>query len=397
MAAFPWTFGRQARPGTPAGQASRWTARRDRPQDRRNREGRGMPRTTVYFVTNRAPGPAGAPPGEAFGAEMVPMAARRLTCGTAFVDNTDPDPAALDRRRITAIGNLNDDVFSDAVLGDIEGSGKPLLLFVHGFANSFDDAIKRAAFNREWFAAAGLPDADCSVIAFTWPSAGRVIDPGSVLPGVANLAFTLLGFAFQHGLNSPLTNAYQRDQDQAGGSGRDFARTIDRLAPLFEKVRAQGRKVHLLCHSMGHVVLARAFAAWETTGQRPGFVFDEAVLAAGDSDAVVAEGPPGWLRDMPRLARRTSIYLSAEDKILMVSEAVNDGRRRLGFQGPAGRPDARLFPDGSFCFVDCAGLRDRIMQDRVDATHQYYRRVPAARDDIARVLAGQAMRRERRL
>jgi esterase/lipase superfamily enzyme len=356
-----------------------------------------MAQTTVFFITNRAPAPAGVPLAEAFTAQMVPLEARRLTCGVAFVDNTDPNPAALDQRHIIDLNNFNDDAFNAGVQGDIIGSGKPLLLFVHGFANSFDDAIKRAAFNREWFAASGVAAADCTVIAFTWPSAGKVIDGKDVLPGVANLGFTLLGFAFSHAINNPLAHQYQHDQDQARSSGRDLARSIDRLVPVLQAVRKQGRKVFLLVHSMGHVVLQGAFAAWQNSGQSPGFVFDEAVLAAGDADAAFAEGPPAWVRGMPKLARRTSIYQSTGDQILMVSQSVNDNRRRLGFSGPVGGENPALFPAGSFCFVDCSALRDSIPNDRIDATHQYYRRVPAARDAIATTFSGAALPRTQKL
>lgn len=347
-----------------------------------------MARTTVYFVTNRAPGPAGAPLAEAFGATMLPIDARRLTTGVAFVENTDPDPAALDQRRIVDIDRLNDDIFRPDVLDDIVNSGKPLLVFVHGFANSFDDAIRRAAFNREWFAASGIAEADCTVIAFTWPSAGKVVDGRDLLPGVLNLGLTLLGLAFRHELDNPLVGQYQRDQDQASGSGRDLARTIDRLAPTFEAVRRQGRKVHLLVHSMGHVVLQGAFRGWNSSGQSPGFRFDEAVLAAGDADAVMAEGPPDWLRSMPRLATRCSLYHSTNDQILMVSEAVNDKRRRVGYSGPEGRDNPAFFPAVDYCFVDCAALKDRVPGGKIDATHQYYRRIPAVRDHIAEAFAG---------
>lgn len=344
-------------------------------------------RTTVYFVTNRAPGPAGAPPGEVFGPKMVPLEGRTLSCGVAFVANTSPDPATLEQRRVDEIQNVTPDVFSRDVQADIIGSGRNLLFFVHGFANSFSDAICRAAFNREWFAASGIPAADCTVIAFTWPSAGRVVNGGDVIAGAASILITLLGFVISKELKSPFANRYHEDQDNARSSGRDLARTLDRLAPLADAVRARGRKVFLLAHSMGHIALQGAFAAWTNSGQAPGFRFDEAVLAAADADFAFADRPPPWLASMPILARRTSLYHSDEDKILMVSEAVN-GRRRLGETGPIDRDDPGTFAPDRFCFVDCARVQDRVGEKEIDYTHQYYRRIPAVRDDIAMTLDG---------
>jgi hypothetical protein len=37
-----------------------------------------MPRTTVYFMTNRAPGPAGAALADAFGPKMAGLDAKQL-------------------------------------------------------------------------------------------------------------------------------------------------------------------------------------------------------------------------------------------------------------------------------------------------------------------------------
>lgn len=344
-------------------------------------------RTTVYFVTNRAPAPAGTPPPEAFGPRMVGLEERVLSCGAAFVTHATPDPATLEQRQVEEIAGVSTGLFSAAMQAEILGSGKNLLVFIHGFANSFADAMTRAAFNREWFAAAGLPAADCTVIAFTWPSPGRVVDGGDVLPGLGSLLFSLLGFALAGELQTPLANRYQKDQDTARSSGRDLARMLDRLAPLVAAARQQGRKVHLLVHSMGHVALAGAFAAWENSGQSPAWRFDEAVLAAADADAALAGRAPPWLTRMPDLARRTSLYVSRADQILALSAKVN-GQRRLGERGPPRPGDPVAFPPGRFCLVDCGGVQDTVAAEEIDFTHQYYRRVPKVRDDIAGAFAG---------
>jgi esterase/lipase superfamily enzyme len=346
-------------------------------------------RTTVYFITNRAPGPAGAVPAEAFGPGMVALDARALSCGVAFVSNTSPDPATLEQRRVEEVNNVNPDAFSQAVQDDILGSGKNLLVFVHGFANSFADAVTRAAFNREWFAASANPAADCTIILFTWPSPGRVVDGSTIPAGAAELLETLLGFAIKGTIRSPLANQYLADQGNARSSGRDLARSLDRLAPLAAAVQQQGRKVYLLAHSMGHVALQGAFAAWQNSSQSPKLRVDEAVLAAADADWGAAGRAPPWLAAMPRLARRTSLYHSAEDRILWLSERVN-AVRRLGETGPPDRDDAAVFAPGPFCFVDCAGVQDTVRQREIDYTHQYYRRVAAVRDDIATTFSGAA-------
>jgi len=76
--------------------------------------------------------------------------------------------------------------FSDQAIADLSNPGRNLLVFVHGFANSFTDALTRAAFNREWLAASGEPGTDTTVIAFCWPSLGRTV--GFPLPAEPYLA-----------------------------------------------------------------------------------------------------------------------------------------------------------------------------------------------------------------
>jgi hypothetical protein len=164
-------------------------------------------------------------------------------------------PATLEQQQVAAVSGVTQDFFSEALQAEIVNSGKNLLVFVHGFANSYSDAMCRAAFNREWFATSNVTAADCCVVAFTWPSAGRVVDGEDVLAGAATILLTVLGLAISHELKSPFTNRYHDDQNNARSSGRDFARTLDRMAPLAEQARAQGLKVFLLAHSMGHVVL----------------------------------------------------------------------------------------------------------------------------------------------
>ena len=327
---------------------------------------------------------------------MVGLEATRLSCGVAIVSDADTDPAKLATGQITAVRDVNPDAFSDQVQAEILRSEQNLLVFVHGFANSFSDAITRAAFNREWFAASGEPAADCTVIAFTWPSAGRVVNGEDALPGVISIGQTILGFLLNKGIQNPLANAYRDDQKSAASSGRDLARTIDRLAPLFNRVREQGRTVHLLVHSMGHVVLQRALENWTVAGQRPGTVFDQAALCAGDADWDLGGKPPDWLLAMPGLARRTLIYRSTSDDILWISDGLNN-TRRLGLSGPEGWGDAAQFPAPAYCRIDCAAAHDSAGGKEVDSSHQYYRRIPAVRQHIAASFAGASRKRDEKI
>src|SRR5689334_20763718 len=163
--------------------------------------------TTVFFAANRVL--TGAP--EDFGsysAEVpTPTDAGAITYAAAFVEGTRLDDQASGT--ITGISNVQQGDFAPACKGDITAAGRNLLVFLHGFANSFEDGIKRAAFNREWFAQSGEPAADTTVIAFSWPSLGKLIAlPPQMLP-----------------------DDYRRDQSMAGQSGFHIASFFRRLQP----------------------------------------------------------------------------------------------------------------------------------------------------------------------
>jgi hypothetical protein len=47
-------------------------------------------------------------------------------------------------------------------------------VFIHGFDNSFEAAITRAAFNREWFVQSGVSGADTTVIVLSLAVTGEI-------------------------------------------------------------------------------------------------------------------------------------------------------------------------------------------------------------------------------
>ena len=154
-----------------------------------------MATTTVYFATNRAlNGPA--EDWRSYGTGIVsPSDPAAITYAVAFVDNTDltADKTGM----IRDITNIEQGRFSDNVISDLREPGRNLLMFIHGFDNDFEAALTRAAFNREWFAQSGVPGADTTVIAFSWPSLGDCwicrcpgVTIGAIRLWLANPAFT---------------------------------------------------------------------------------------------------------------------------------------------------------------------------------------------------------------
>jgi esterase/lipase superfamily enzyme len=319
--------------------------------------------TTVYFATNRVVnGPAAD--WRSYGEGIVPPSnPAAITYATAFVDNTNLTADATGM--IEGISEVRQGGFGPQAASDLSQPGRNLLLFIHGFANSFENAITRAAFNREWLAASGERAADTTVIAFSWPSLGKVIT-----------------------LPLPLED-YRHDQISAGQSGLHLMSFFAELEPIFRSARAAGSRIFLLVHSMGALALEAGVESWFSHGNGDARLFDEALLAAGDERYDTFEfPPPGRLSELLRMTGRISTYFSTADAVLALSQTINLGARRLGQEGPKDRLDTTRYPPAQYRMVDCSRFRD--YDFNLPSSHQYYRRSPSVRTDIAATMAGSA-------
>jgi esterase/lipase superfamily enzyme len=320
-----------------------------------------MATTTVYFATNRAlSGPA--EDWRSYGTSIVsPSDPAAITYADAFVDNTEltADKTGM----ITGINNVEHGHFSDNVISDLREPGRNLLVFIHGFDNSFEAAITCAAFNREWFAQSGVPGADTTVIAFSWPSLGRLLD-----------------------LPLPWSD-YRRDQTLAGQSGFHIISFFAGLQHVLDHARSTGRRVFLLAHSMGNLALQAAVESWFNHGNGDALLFDEIILPGAAERYDTFDFPePGRLSDLHRLGTRISIYFSTADSVLVLGAAINLGAKRLGQDGPHNRFDTSRFPPAQYRMVDRTGFHDYAFN--FASSHQYSRRSPAVRTDIAQTMTG---------
>jgi esterase/lipase superfamily enzyme len=316
--------------------------------------------TTVYFATNRAlTGPDDRV--GSYSDEIVsPADPMAITYGEAFIAASDL--TADTTGAITNILNTSKGGFATNSASDLSNSGRNLLVFIHGFDNSFENALTRAAFNREWFAASKLSAADTTVVAFSWPSLGKLIT-----------------WPFPQ-------SAYLHDQTKAGQSDQPLMRFFANLQPVIESVRQQGNRVFLLAHSMGNWALQAAVESWFAHGNGNAFLFDEAILAAADEIWTTFDyGPIGRLSALGQLARRISIYASEADFVLTVSKGLN-GVQRLGQDGPDGAGNIANFPPSKYRLIDCSGLKD--YDFGLASSHQYYRRSPSVQMNIANTMAG---------
>lgn len=163
---------------------------------------------------------------------------------------------------------------------------RDVLVFVHGFNVSFEDAAVRAA------QVAADMSFDGSVVLFSWPSAAYV-------------------------------TSYVRDLQAARNAGFNLLRLVRSVIPASIPDR-----VHLLGHSMGSEVIAKAAGLVMPADSAARFA--QVILAAPDIDARVFRRE--LLPVLVAHSQRITLYASSDDDALRASRSLH-GVWRLGLGG----------------------------------------------------------------
>lgn len=317
--------------------------------------------TRVYFATNRRKD-ASKPGG--FGTDIVPMDRSAVLYAIADVQGTD----LVDENSGT-IASITEQAaggYSDDAVEQIVGAGKNLLVFIHGFANSFEDGVKHAAFNADW-----LRQRDC----------GGRRDGARVLLAFGRRARGLAAASRAGGL-------FQRSVAgwQVRLPSRLFSQQHRPVAARLPEEAAKrsnvpgGAQHGQLCPAGSRAVVVRQSRLGRD------LMFDEAILAAADEVNDTFERPNGGrLSNLPKLAKRITVYYSRKDVAMYVSTTLNL-TKRLGFDGPGEKRNHATYPPSRFRIADCTEVNDFDLLNPPDATHQYYRRSMIVRADIAKVM-----------
>jgi esterase/lipase superfamily enzyme len=169
------------------------------------------------------------------------------------------------------------------------GVNRDILVFVHGFNTSFEEARWRAGQIAADSRFGGVP------ILFTWPTRGGLL-------------------------------SYASDKDSATASRDAFEELLQNLA----KTPGLGR-IHILAHSMGCWLTMEALREIAISGNRDlGGHLGEIMLAAPDIDMDVFAG------QMARIAPAdVTVFATANDRALSLSSWIADARPRVGAIDPA--------------------------------------------------------------
>ena len=180
---------------------------------------------------------------------------------------------------------------------------RALLLLVHGYRSDFDHALRGTAF------LAHILDIDAPVMVFDWPG-----DQGDSLRG------------------------YRRAQQVATASGAELAAVLRLI-----KREIRPERLWLVANSMGGQVVVDAFSQLygEAGYGEKDREIDAVVLTAPDVDH--ADFNDQFKRELAALVRKTTVYVSSNDRALLVSRVINRGRR-LG-QSTLSKADAELIAE----------------------------------------------------
>jgi len=164
---------------------------------------------------------------------------------------------------------------------------RSILINVNGFRERFPSALRKTAFLSH------VLDINSPVLVFDWPG-----DQGSTPRG------------------------YRRAQRIAGESGAELAQTLGLIIR-----QVQPDRLWLVANSMGGEVVVHAFSILYQEADLADVEaeIEDVVLTAPDVDR--EEFDRQFKREIAALARNLTVYVSSNDRALLISRVINRGRR----------------------------------------------------------------------
>ena len=162
-----------------------------------------------------------------------------------------------------------------------------ILLFVHGYHVSFEDAARRTAQLGRDMGFQG------PIIFFSWPSKDKLL-------------------------------SYEADAESAQWSIVHFENLLIDLAKSIPET-----PIHIIAHSMGNRILTQAFANLSNKHFALRQSFREIVMAAPDMNVDIFKQLEGDFL-LSKVKPRVTLYTHSDDMALKLSEDVHDGLPRLG-------------------------------------------------------------------
>jgi esterase/lipase superfamily enzyme len=246
--------------------------------------------------------------------------------------------------RVNGMDALEQEAFVERLAKLVNASPqRSLLIIIHGFRERFPSALRKTAF------VGTMLDINSPVMLFDWPG-----DQGSTLRG------------------------YRRARAVASESGAELAVTLELI---ISDIGAE--KVWLIANSMGAQVVVDAFSRLY---QKREFAdaqieIEDVVLTAPDASR---EGfDQQFKRELSVLTRNLTVYVSSNDRALVMSRIVNrDARLGESTLGPAMRNEAARFSEVMSPGEDVVTLVDVTPVNRTRNFHNFSLETPEFFDDL---------------
>ena len=247
-----------------------------------------------FYVTNRRPGTEGAALEERFQTEREEVlkfgafdAEIQPTLGLGMLINPT-EWFQNEEIKLTSVRSFQQAEFVEQLRALVEDSPhRGLLVVVHGFREAYPSALRKTAFLGH------VLDINAPVLLFDWPG-----NQGSSLSG------------------------YRRAHEVARASGTELARTLELVIRDI-----QPERLWLIANSMGGQVVADAFSVLyaEADMADADKEIEDVVLTAPDVDQ--DEFDQRFKEEITALAQNLTVYVSSNDRALLVSRLVNRGAR----------------------------------------------------------------------
>ena len=248
-----------------------------------------------FYITNRRPGPDNASLDDRFNTE------REETLKFGSFDTKIKPALGLgmiinattwfqnEEIQLKTVEDLDRGIFVEQLRNLVQDSPhKALLVIIHGFREAFPSALRKTAFLGH------ILDINSPVLLFDWPG-----NQGSSLRG------------------------YRRAREVAEASGAEFASSLKLIINDIQPDR-----LWLLANSMGGQVVTDAFSLLyrEADFADAETEIENVVLTAPDVDSEDFDNQ--FKEEIKALAGNLTVYVSSNDRALLVSRIINRGQRR---------------------------------------------------------------------
>lgn len=247
-----------------------------------------------FYATNRVPHPADGPVEERFGADREASlkfgsfdTAIQPTLGLGMLINPS-DWLLNEEIQLKNLQALSQEAFIAQLRQQVEASPhQSLLVVVHGFREAFPSALRKTAF------LAHVLDIDTPVLLFDWPG-----NQGSSLRG------------------------YRRARQVAQASGAELAAALELIIR-----QVQPGRLWLIANSMGAQVVVDAFHLLYQDADFSDLPTEIENVMLTAPDVSHGEFNTQFRQELKALAGNVTVYVSSNDRALLVSRIINRGLR----------------------------------------------------------------------